>query len=214
MQLNSYKSILSEIGDVKLVVVSKTRTVSQIQLLYNAGHRDFGENRVQEWEEKVAILPDDIRWHLIGHIQTNKVKQLSPTPYLIHSGDRIKLLKALDQHGERNSLKYNVLIQIKIAEEESKYGFDWNDLLHYCREGRLQAFSHIRFCGVMGMATLTDNADKVRSEFRLLQQYFTQLQPFFHDHPFDEISMGMSGDYDVAIAEGATMIRIGSKVFD
>lgn len=214
MQLNSYKNILDEIGDVKLVVVSKTRPVSQIQLLYNAGHRDFGENRVQEWEEKVSILPNDIRWHLIGHIQTNKVKHLSPTPYLIHSADRIKLLKVLDKDGELNGLQYNVLLQIKIAEEESKYGFDWDDLLQNCQEGRLKRFGHIRYCGVMGMATLTDDTEKIKSEFKRLKQYFIQLQPFFPDDPFDEISMGMSGDYELAIAEGATLVRIGSKIFD
>lgn len=215
MDLEAYRKINTLCGeqDVRLVAVSKTRTVNEILELYHQGQRDFGENRIQEWIEKKDVLPGDIRWHLIGHIQTNKVKFLSPPPFLIHSGDRISLIEALNKEAEKQGKKFNVLLQVKIAQEESKYGFSVDELIQWSSSGQHKQYPGLVFKGVMGMATFTDDMLQVSREFKALRNCFERIVPFFSPSEFREISMGMSGDYDVAIEEGSTMVRIGSSIF-
>lgn len=197
----------------RLITVSKTRSIEEIQKLYDHGQRDFGENKVQEWVDKRGQLPDDIRWHLIGHLQTNKVKYLDPVPYLIHSLDRKKLLKELDKTGRAAGKNFNVLLQIKIAAEDSKFGFDWEELFVMAKEGVFAQYPNVNVRGVMGMATFTENLSQVREEFRELRGYFEQLLPYFDTEVFTEVSMGMSGDYKIALEEGSTMIRVGTLIF-
>lgn len=215
MEFEIFDRIKKECYDqnITLIAVSKTKSVEDIMKLYNRGQRFFGENRIQEWADKVTRLPDDIRWHLIGHIQTNKVKFLDPVPELIHSGDRISLFDALEKEGQKRDIEFNVLIQIKIAEEESKYGFSIPEIEGIAGTGQLDKYSHVRFKGVMGMATFTDNMEKVRREFQALRSCFSQIQRYFDPYEFCAISMGMSGDYEIAIEEGSTMVRIGSLIF-
>lgn len=215
MDFEVFDSISKKCSDqnITLVAVSKTKSVEDIMKLYNRGQRVFGENRIQEWADKVIKLPGDIRWHLIGHLQTNKVKFLDPVPELIHSGDRISLFDALEKEGQKRDLEFNVLIQIKIAEEESKYGFSIPEIEGIAGKGQLDNYSHVRFKGVMGMATFTDNMEKVRREFQALRTCFGHIQRYFDPNEFREISMGMSGDYEIALEEGSTMVRIGSLIF-
>ncbi|MEM0994513.1 MAG: YggS family pyridoxal phosphate-dependent enzyme [Bacteroidota bacterium] len=197
-----------------LVAVSKTKPNSDILDLYEQGQRDFGENRVQELCQKYETLPKDIRWHEIGHLQTNKVKYIAPFVHLIHSVDSPRLLKEINKQALRSERKIACLLQFKIAKEDSKYGLDIETARQLLRDvyPSLEAVS-IR--GVMGMATFTDDEQKVRREFRKLKTIFDQLKRdfFADDDAFKEISMGMSGDYPIALEEGSTMIRIGSLLF-
>ncbi|NND77843.1 MAG: YggS family pyridoxal phosphate-dependent enzyme [Flavobacteriales bacterium] len=206
--LRSIKGAIPE--DVTLIAVSKTRSIEEIKEAYDAGQRDMGENRVQELCSKVEQLPKDIRWHLIGHLQSNKVKYIAPFVHLIHSIESFKLLKEVDKRARENKRVIKVLLQFHIAQEESKFGFSLEevlDLIHPIKE-----LKNIEVNGVMGMATFTDNEHQIKSEFRSLKRIYFDLKDHFGDQ-FNTISMGMSGDYELAIVEGSTMIRVGSKIF-
>ncbi len=200
-------------ANVTLVAVSKTKPVHDIQDAYDAGHRDFGENKVQELTEKHENLPSDIRWHMIGHLQTNKVKYIAPFISLIHSVDRRKLLKVINTEAEKAERTIPCLLQFHIAEEESKFGLSYEEAVNILHD--MSSFPHVRIDGVMGMATFTDDQNRVRKEFKNLKDIFNRLKTeFFPDkEAFKQISMGMSNDYQMAVEEGATIIRIGSAIF-
>lgn len=199
----------------RLVAVSKTQSIPVLRAAYEAGQRDFGENRVAELVEKAEALPDDIRWHFIGHLQRNKVKYIAPFVHLIHAVDSFKLLKEIDKRAAAEERIIDVLLQFKIAEEDTKYGYAAEDVFAMLDRGKWQNHPHVRIVGVMGMATYTDDKEQVTREFSSLQQYFKRLKTtYFPDTPhFKEISMGMSGDYPIALKHGSTMVRIGSKLF-
>lgn len=201
--------------EANLVAVSKTYPAERIQAAYDLGQRDFGENRVQELADKAAQLPEDIRWHFIGHLQTNKVKYIAPFVHLIHAVDSWKLLKEIDKRAAANDRNIDVLLQFKIADEETKYGYDAKDIFDLLDEGEWKDLRHVRIVGVMGMATYTSDEAQVEKEFASLKAYFNRLKSdYFSDKPhFKEISMGMSGDYPVALKQGSTMVRIGSMIF-
>ncbi|MBK8443924.1 MAG: YggS family pyridoxal phosphate-dependent enzyme [Sphingobacteriales bacterium] len=209
------KAELEEKG-ARLVAVSKTRTTAEIMELYAAGQRIFGENRVQEMVQKYEQLPKDIEWHLIGHLQNNKVKYIAPWVALIHSADSLQLLQTINKEAARQHRRIDCLLQFHIAQEESKYGFTFAEVEALLESEALAALQHIRISGVMAMATFTDDVAQIRREFATLQQYYRQLkQRFFSKNDdFKEISMGMSGDYNIAIEEGSTMVRIGSLLFE
>ncbi len=198
-----------------LVAVSKTKPVAQILEMYHLGQRVFGENRVQELVEKEGQLPKDIEWHLIGHLQTNKVKYIAPFVAMIHSIDSIKLLREVNKQAKKNERVIPVLLQFKIAEEDTKYGLEMSEVIELLESDEFSTFQNVNICGVMGMATFTSDKEQVREEFRILHHIFTQLknQHFDTSDDFKEISMGMSGDYQLAIEEGSTMVRIGSLLF-
>lgn len=200
---------------VRLVAVSKTRPERDILEAYNAGQRIFGENRVQEILRKKDQLPGDIEWHLIGHLQTNKVKAIVPFVSMIHSVDSYRLLSSINSESSKSGKVTDCLLQVHIADEETKSGFLPEELLEELDSHDLQELNNVRICGLMGMATFTDDSDKVRNEFRSLAGFFNKLRTeYFHDRPyFTEISMGMSGDYEIAVEEGSTMIRVGSLIF-
>jgi pyridoxal phosphate enzyme (YggS family) len=200
---------------VKIVAVSKTKPAADILDAYNSGHRIFGENRVQELLHKKDLLPADIEWHLIGHLQTNKVKYVVPFINMIHSVDSFNLLKAIDYHASLINRVADCLLQIHIAEEETKYGFSMTEIHQMIGSDDFSELKSARVCGVMGMATFTDDSEKVRKEFRHLASCFNELRTkYFNDAPcFKEISMGMSGDYQIAVSEGSTIVRIGSLIF-
>jgi pyridoxal phosphate enzyme (YggS family) len=189
--------------------------VETIRSLYDQGQRIFGENKVQELLEKKPLLPADIQWHLIGHLQTNKVRAILPHVDCIQSVDSVRLLRLLEKECQQHELHCNILIQVKISGEATKYGFDPDTVIEEIRRANPSAFSGVRFCGVMGMASFTSDTDLLRKEFGLLRQIFQQLQSdVFSSHAtFRHISMGMSGDYPLAIEEGSTMVRIGSLLF-
>ena len=199
----------------QLIAVSKTKPNAQIMKLYELGQRDFGENRVLELAEKYENLPKDIKWHFIGHLQTNKVKYLAPFVYLIHSVDRLKVLKEINKQAQKENRVINCLIQFHIAEESSKFGFDIQEAREMLESEAYRAMKNIQFSGVMGMGTFTDNMDQVRREFQQLKSLFDELKTnyFSADDAFKEISMGMSGDYMLALEEGSTMVRIGTLLF-
>ncbi|MBK7939284.1 MAG: YggS family pyridoxal phosphate-dependent enzyme [Lewinellaceae bacterium] len=198
-----------------LVAVSKTHPPERILALYNKGQRIFGENRVQEMLEKYAALPKDIEWHLIGHLQTNKVKLVAPFVRMIHSVDSLRLLEEIDKQAIKNNRVIDCLLQFHIASEESKFGFDETEAREMISGDIFPRLKNIRICGVMGMATFTDETRLVRSEFKYLHDIFQHLKKdFFNADPhFCEISMGMSGDWQIAVEEGSTMVRIGSLLF-
>lgn len=202
-------------GSVTVVAVSKTRTVSDILEAYDTGHRVFGENRVQELLAKKDLLPGDIKWHLIGHLQTNKVKSVIPFITLIHSVDSFKLLKVIDSEACRAMRTVDCLLQFHIAEEETKFGFSMEEAEDMLASEDYAGIRNIRICGVMGMATFTDDEGQVRKEFRILYDRYLKIKNnFFADsESFKEVSMGMSGDFKIAIEEGSTMVRIGSFIF-
>jgi len=209
--------ILSKLAktNTKLVAVSKTKPAAQILAMYEQGQRIFGENRIQELVDKQAELPADISWHAIGHLQTNKVKYIAPFVALIHSVDSLKLLKEINKQAARNDRTIDCLLQIKIAAEESKFGLSESSALELLQSEAYQQMKNIRIVGLMGMATFTEDEAQVRQEFRQLKNFFEQLKSdFFATDPhFIEISMGMSGDFELAQAEGSTMVRIGSLLF-
>ena len=201
--------------DVKLVAVSKTKPAEAILNIYNQGQRIFGENRAMELEEKAQKLPKDIAWHMIGHLQRNKVKNIIPYVAMIHSIDSIRLAAEVNKQARRVDRVVPCLLQIRIAKEETKYGFDLQELLEWLSTGQWKEMDHIEIAGVMGMASFVPDMGIVREEFRYLKQCFDELKSgIFADYaPFREISMGMSGDYHVAIEEGSTMVRIGTLIF-
>lgn len=214
--LEKYSTIkLSIPKHITLVAVSKTKPIESIQELYNVGQQVFGENRVQELVEKQDRLPKDIKWHLIGHLQRNKVKYIAPFVEMIHSIDSERLLDEVNIQGGKNNRKIKVLLQFFIAQEETKFGFDWNEIVELFKIRNPESFHSIEFCGVMGMASFSDDENQVRNEFKKLKQIFDQLKQtyFSSSTSFCEISMGMSGDYQLAIEEGSTMVRVGSSLF-
>jgi len=216
LNLIHFNTILNAIPpSVKLVVVSKTRPVTQIQTLYDAKQRVFGENRPQELKAKYEALPKDIEWHFIGHLQTNKIKYIAPFVSLIHSIDSFYLLQEVNRYAEKNNRIIPCLLQFFIAQEATKYGFSWQECEEMINNPVYGTLKNINIIGVMGMATFTDNKALVRKEFNKLYGYFEQLKErYFSNHPdFKEISMGMSDDYDIAIEEGSTILRIGSAIF-
>ncbi len=198
--------------ETTLVAVSKTKPESAIQRLYDRGQRIFGENRVLEIVRKQAALPSDIEWHFIGHLQSKKTKEIAPFVHMIHSMDSFKLLAVTNKEARKCERSINVLLQIKIAQEESKYGFSIDSLLS---DFNPEDYPNLNFRGVMGMATFTPDIVQVRSEFKKLANYKKRVEEAFFSKSdsFDQISMGMSGDYKIAIEEGSTMIRIGSLLF-
>lgn len=202
---------------VKLVAVSKVRTIEEIKLLYNLGQRDFGENYVQELVSKQIELPSDIRWHFIGHLQSNKVKYIAPFVHMIHGVDSFKLLEEIDRQAGLHKRVIHCLLQIHIAQEDSKFGLSDEELKElvkalpkYKLSGKL---SNIKLCGLMGMASLTDNEDQVRKEFKYLKCLFDDTRDEVNLPSFKVLSMGMSGDYKIALEEGSNMVRIGSLLF-
>lgn len=206
--LNKIKISLAE--DVELIAVSKTRSNEEILELYNAGHKVFGENRVQELIEKQEVLPKDIQWHLIGHLQRNKVKYIAEFVHLIHSVESERLLKEINKQAKRFERVIPCLLQIKIAEEETKFGLDKEEAENILKTYR-EKFENIQIIGVMGMATFTDDMEQVRREFKSLKNVYDQFQTL--DDDIQILSMGMSGDYELAIEEGSNMVRVGSAIF-
>ncbi|WP_395808870.1 YggS family pyridoxal phosphate-dependent enzyme [Daejeonella sp.] len=210
-------AIKKEIGtsNVKLIAVSKTKPVESILEAYEAGHRLFGENMVQELVEKYEKLPKDIEWHLIGHLQTNKVKYIAPFINLIHSVDSLKLIQEINKQALKNNRIIDCLLQLEIADEETKFGMDMAEAIDFLRSNEFQELKNVRICGVMGIATLTDNPKMTEEEFYELKTFFNGIKDtFFRKDPaFKEVSMGMSGDYKLAIAKGSTLIRLGSTIF-
>ncbi len=201
-------------SNVKLIAVSKTKPIELIEEAYQSGHRIYGENKAQELAGKYEALPKDIEWHMIGHMQTNKVKYIAPFVSLIHGVDSFKLLKVINKEGEKNNRKINCLLQFHIASEETKFGLDLKEAIELIKSEEFQNLNNVNICGVMGMATYTENEDTIRSEFKELVYIFNELKSnYFRNESFKEISMGMSGDYIIAIEEGATMVRIGSLLF-
>lgn len=202
-------------SSVRLVAVSKTKLVPEIMEAYNTGHKIFGENRVQELLSKKENLPQDIEWHLIGHLQTNKVKSVVPFISMIHSVDTFKLLKIINAEALKANRVVDCLLQLHIAREETKFGFSMNEVIEMTETGELSRMNSVRLRGVMGMATFTNDHKQVREEFRYLAGCFNELKmKYFSENPsFTEISMGMSSDYRIAIEEGSTIIRIGSIIF-
>jgi hypothetical protein len=213
---DNIRSIKQQIpASVKLVAVSKTRSVEEILEAYNSGHKCFGENRVQELLQKKDLLPQDIEWHLIGHLQTNKVRLVVPFITMIESVDSFKLLKMIDNEASRVHRIVNCLLQIHIAEEETKFGFNMAELHEMMQSEDFRKLNSVSLCGVMGMATFTDDDHRIKKEFKYLSGCFEELKrKYFKETPeFREISMGMSADFKIAIGEGSTIIRIGSLIF-
>lgn len=200
---------------VSLVAVSKTHPPERILAVYESGQRVFAENRAQELLEKYEVLPKDIQWHLIGHLQTNKVKYIAPFIAMIHSVDSLRLLEEINKQAGKNNRIIDCLLQFHIAVEETKFGLSEPEACALLDSPLFPKLLNIRICGVMGMASFSDDEHLVRSEFRQLHAIFSRLkQAYFADKPwFREISMGMSGDWEIAIAEGSTMIRVGSLIF-
>lgn len=201
--------------DVTLVAVSKTKPNEDLMEAYEAGQRILGENRVQELVDKAEALPKDIEWHMIGHLQRNKVKYIAPFVNLIHGVDSVRLLKEINKQGKKNKRIIDVLLQFHIATEETKFGFDFEEAKELLESSEFPELQHINIRGVMGMATFTEDKEKVRDEFRTLNNYFLVLKSHFFkfNDNFQVISMGMSNDYQIAIVEGSNMIRIGSSIF-
>ena len=197
---------------VKLLAVSKFHPVEALQEAYDAGQRAFGESRPQELKAKQAVLPDDIEWHMIGHLQTNKVKYIAPYVHLIESLDSERLAEAIEKEAAKCDRTIDCLLEIHVTKEESKSGWDYAELLDFVRSGGFAAMPHIRLRGVMGMATFTDDEATVRGDFKRLNECFTELPEHFGAE-FDTLSMGMSDDYPIAIEYGSTEVRIGSTNF-
>ncbi len=216
MIADNYQIIQAHIPNtVKLIAVSKTYPNEAINQLYKLGHRDFGENKVQELVEKYEHLPKDIRWHLIGHLQRNKVKYIAPFVTLIHSVDSLKLLQEINAQAIKHNRTINCLLQFHIANEDTKYGLTIEEADEILQSVEFKSFKNIFIVGVMGMATFTEDERIVRREFTTLKNIFEQLKSsyFYQNDSFREISMGMSGDYKLAIQEGSTMVRVGSLIF-
>ncbi|WP_281239462.1 YggS family pyridoxal phosphate-dependent enzyme [Flavobacterium praedii] len=199
---------------VTLVAVSKTKPVADLMEAYNAGQRIFGENKIQEMADKWEQMPKDIEWHMIGHVQTNKVKYMAPFVSLIHGVDSLKLLEEINKQALKNNRIIDCLLQIYIAEEESKFGLDEEELAALLASPTFKEMKNIRIVGLMGMATFTENLNQIKKEFTHLKSIFDRLQPLQTANcKLQTISMGMSGDYQLAIACGSTMVRIGSSIF-
>lgn len=216
MNQEVYQQILKSLpASVRLIAVSKLKPASEVEAAYALGQRDFGENWAQELKEKHLQLPEDIRWHFIGHLQTNKIKFIIPYVHLIHSIDSFHLLQEVNKQAEKCGRVVKCLLQFHIATEETKFGFAIDECQEMMRHPAYQRMRNVEICGVMGMASLTSDSAQVHREFHQLHDYFVQLKEnyFIDQESFKEISMGMSGDYPIAIEEGSTMIRVGSAIF-
>lgn len=210
----NFKTILDEISpDVTLIAVSKTKPDSLILEAYNLGQKDFGENRVQDMKVKAQRLPKDIRWHMIGRIQTNKIKDFISYVHLVHGVDRLKVLSSLNNEAKKINRVIDVLIQVHIAKEETKTGFLYDELEEVFSNENQNKFENIRIRGLMGMATFTENQNDIRKEFSMLKKTFENIKKAINEPHFDILSMGMSGDFQIAIQEGSTMVRIGTLLF-
>lgn len=201
--------------DVRLVAVSKFHPVEALQVAYDAGQRVFGESHVQELVAKQEVMPKDIEWHFIGHLQTNKVKYMAPFVSLIHAVDSVKLLKEIDKQAQKCGKVIDVLLQVHVAKEETKFGFSPEELVQMLEEGEWKLFGSIRIAGLMAMATNTDDEAQIAEEFDMVRGLFCNMKErFFADTPeFKELSMGMSGDYQIAQQHGSTLVRVGSLIF-
>ena len=199
--------------EVLLVAVSKTKPLEDLQAAYDAGQRDFGENRVQEMAEKHAALPQDIRWHMIGHVQTNKIKDFVSWVHLVHGVDRLKVLEVLQTEAAKAGRTVDALLQVHIAQEETKFGFSSEELIPLLTRSALQAYPNVRIRGLMGMASFTPNQQQVAREFAELRALFLAGKEQLGLDYLDTLSMGMSGDWPVAVANGSTLIRVGSALF-
>ena len=217
-----YNSLLTQLkGKASLVAVSKTKPIEDLQASYDLGQRDFGENYVQELVDKAAVLPKDIRWHFLGHLQSNKVKYIAPFVDLIHGVDSLSLLKEINKQAAKNNRIIDCLLQIHIAKEETKFGFDPSELIEWSEWSN---FEHVKIVGLMGMASFSDDKDLVRKEFANLKSLFDSIKQSsikeaaanpnkIPNFQFSILSMGMSGDYEIALEEGSNMVRIGSLLF-
>lgn len=217
MNIKTFEEIKNELSQhgVKLVAVSKTQSAEKIEALYRAGQRIFGENKVQELCDKKPLLPHDIEWHFIGHLQSNKVKFIAPFVNMIHSVDSLKLLIEINKQALKNQRTINCLLQFRIAKEETKFGLSEAEAKEILESASFASLHHVRMCGVMGMATYTNDEKLIEEEFKLLKNIFTKLKSsyFQQSEYFKEISMGMSNDYKIGIQCGSTLVRIGSKLF-
>ncbi len=214
VNVDQYQTIIAELAltNTTLIAVSKTKPNEDIQALYDLGQRDFGENYVQELVDKEASLPKDIRWHFIGHLQSNKVKYIASFVHLIHGVDSLKLLKEINKQATKNSRVIDCLLQVHIAQEETKFGMNEAEIAEV--KACIGELPNVRILGLMGMASFSDDVEKVRSEFRYLKTLFDRFRTWNIDHEtWTTLSMGMSGDYQMAIEEGSTMVRIGSLLF-
>lgn len=211
------KKILKNLAptSTQLVAVSKTKPAEAIQELYDQGQRVFGENKAQELTWKYEALPKDIKWHAIGHLQTNKVKYIAPFIAMIHSVDSLKLMKEINKQAKKNDRVIEILLQFHIAEEDTKFGLDLSEAQGILNSDFYKNAQNLKVVGVMGMATFTDDKNQVRNEFRTLKRFFGELKKEFfeNENSFKEVSMGMSGDYEIAAEEGSTMVRVGSLLF-
>ena len=206
--------IKQEVGhNVKLVVVSKFRTISEIQAAYDAGHRIFAENKVQPLLERYEALPKDIEWHLIGHLQTNKVKYIAPFIHTIQSVDSLKLLIEINKQAAKDGRVIECLLQIYIAQEDTKFGLSKEECIALLNADELKTLNNIKLTGLMGMATFTDDLQQVEREFKSLKSFFDEIKVQYNLPGFETISMGMSNDYNLAITCGSNLIRVGTKVF-
>lgn len=219
MKKEEYQQFREQLGGhVTLVAVSKLQPVEAISRLYNFGHRDFGENYVQELIEKQLLLPSDIKWHFIGHLQSNKIKYIAPFVHLIHSVDSFKLLMEIDRQGKKINRKINCLLQVHVASEETKFGLHADELEEMVtgitRVAEMNEMNNIKVAGLMGMASFSDDAEKVRAELKYLSTLYDKYSSIqTSNFKFQYLSMGMSADYKIAIEEGSNMIRVGSLVF-
>ncbi len=207
-KIKTFKEQLPE--EVTLVAVSKTKPVSEIMEAYNTGHRIFGENKVQEMESKWQEMPKDIDWHMIGHVQRNKVKYMAPFVSLIHSVDSKRLLKEINKQAKKEERVIDCLLQIKIAEEDSKFGLDKEEALELLSSETFQKYENVNVLGLMGMATFTDDEKQVANEFQKLKTIYDSIKDKYN---FTKLSMGMSGDYNIAIEKGSNLVRVGSAIF-
>ena len=207
--LNNFTKLIPQ--QVKLVAVSKTKPISDIQEAYDAGQRDFGENRIQEMVNKYEVLPKDIEWHMIGHLQRNKVKYMAHFVSLIHGVDSFKTLKEINKQAKKHNRIINCLLQARIAKEETKFGLSFNEIENIIASEELRELKNIKIIGLMGMASFTDDTNQIKNEFNGLNTFFQKLKT--QNAELKTLSIGMSGDYKIAIENGSNMIRVGSAIF-
>lgn len=213
---NNLQEVLSTLPEgVRLVAVSKFHPVEALQEAYDAGQRIFGESKVQELSQKEAVMPKDVEWHFIGHLQTNKVKYIAPYVTLIHGVDSFRLLQEIDRQGKRVGRVIPCLLQMHIAQEDTKFGFAFDECREMLANCEWKELTHVALVGLMGMASNTDDEELVKTEFSRLHQFFIEVKRdfFIGDENFKELSMGMSEDYSLAVAEGSTLVRVGSRIF-
>jgi len=210
-----YTQLLNELGSCKLIAVSKTKPIPDLMEAYEAGCKVFGENKVQEMVEKHEQMPTDIQWHLIGHLQTNKVKYIAPFVHLIHSVDSLKLLQEINKQALKHHRVISCLLQIYIAQEETKFGLNFEEAQQLLNSPEIGSLQNIKIVGVMGMASFTENTEQIRKEFKGLKTFYEESKTRYQQAniDFQELSMGMSGDYTIAAQEGSSMVRVGSLLF-